>query len=204
MTILLLILSALVGALALYPYIRDILKGRARPRIITWSIWAFLAGVMTVSALQTGEISSAVLSAQGFVGCSVIVLLGWRQGSQKIGRLDIASLAGAVVGLIALTLLQNPTVALVLSVAIDAIAFAPTLKHAWTDPDEEPLASYALNVGASSLAAVAAMAAGAGFVGLIYPIYSVLFNSIMTTLLAVSHRQLPEQDYRYADEDASV
>ena len=203
MTILLLIMSALIGAIAYYPYARDVKRGRARPRIITWSIWAFLGGVMTVSAISAGEVSSAVLSAQGFIGCSLIVILGWRQSSTKIGKLDMTSLAGAIVGLVALLLLRNPTVALLLSVAIDAIAFVPTLMHAWTDPDEEPMASYALSTLSGSLALIAGALAGAGMIGLVYPIYAVVFNSIMTALLLISDRPVLDTAYSYAEEDAT-
>ncbi|MEO7904538.1 MAG: hypothetical protein ABIR91_01945 [Candidatus Saccharimonadales bacterium] len=204
MTILLLIASAVVGAAAIYPYIRDIIRGIARPRIITWAIWTFLAGIMTLSALLAGEISSAVLSAQGFIGCGIVVILGWRQGSTTIGRLDATSLAGAVVGLIALVWLRDPTVALLLSVGIDAIAFAPTLKHAWTDPHEESTACYALNIAASGLAMIAGIGAGAGFIGLVYPIYSITFNMIMTTLLLAAGTSILNNKRRLDSEDAAT
>lgn len=202
MTVLLLILSAFMGAVALYPYIRDIIRGRTRPRIITWSIWTFLAGVMTVSALLAGEIPSAVLSAQGFIGCGLVTLLGYRHGSIKIGWFDLISLAGALIGLFALLWLRNPTVALVLSVAIDAIAFGPTLLHAWTSPDEESTACYMLNVISSSLAGIAALIAGASFVGLVYPLYSVTFNSAMVLILIASKRLLAPAPYAYTSKDS--
>lgn len=202
MTVLLLILSACMGAVALYPYIRDIIRGRTRPRIVTWSIWTFLAGVMTVSALFAGETPSAVLSAQGFIGCGIVVLLGWKKGSTQIGKLDIVSLVGAIIGLIVLIWLRSPTVALILSVSIDAIAFGPTLMHAWTDPDEESLASYVLNVVSAGLAIAAAFSAGAGFIGLLYPLYSVVFNTLMATILVTSKKLLSSSTYAYSSEDS--
>ena len=201
MTVFLLTLSAIIGASALYPYIRDILRGRTRPRLVTWAVWTFLAGVMTVSALIAGELPSAVLSGISLVGCGIVVVLGWKRGSTDLGRLDIMSLVGAVVGLAALFWLQNPTVALVISVSIDAIAFGPTLLHAWTDPDEESLSCYVLNTVTAGLAIAAAVYAGGSHTGLIYPIYSAAFNTIMSLLLVTAKRLNTSASYAYGNEE---
>lgn len=201
MVFILLVLSACAGAAAIYPYARDIIRGRTRPRLITWGVWTFLAGIMTISAIAAGELSSAVLSAQGLIGCGLVVILGWRQGNATFETIDIASLVGAVIGLGALIVLREPTVALLVAVGVDAIAFAPTFRHAWTDPGEESVGCYAINIIASGLALLAAIYAGAGFIGMIYPIYSVTFNSIMALLL-VTDRPVLDSSYSYGDEEA--
>lgn len=200
MTLTLLIISSLIGASALYPYIRDLIRGRVRPRLVSWSVWTILAGVMTISALLNGHFASAALSAQGLFGCGAVVLFGWKRGSRQIGRIDIISLIGAAIGLLSLIFLHDPNLALLMSVAIDAVAYMPTLVHAWTDPDEESLACYVLDVAAASLALVAALHNGWNFIGVIYPLYSVTFNGLMAGLLITS-KAVFEADYDYENSE---
>lgn len=201
MTLILLVLSAIIGLAGLYPYIRDTKRGRVRPRIVSWSVWTILAGIMTISAVLDGHLASAALSAQGFFECGLVVIFGWRQGSIRINRLDIISIIGACIGLASLVFLRDPGVALVVSVIIDAVAFMPTLAHAWTDPEEESLLCYACAVIASSLALVAALGNGAGFIGLFYPLYSVTFNGLMALLLTTSRPAL-ESIFDYENGEA--
>lgn len=201
MTLTLLLFSALIGAIALYPYVRDTRRGRVRPRLVSWGVWTILAAIMTVSALLEGHLASAALSAQGLFGCGIVVILGWHKGNARIGRLDILSMVGAAIGLGSLIFLRDPSVALLTSVAIDAVAFMPTLVHAWTDPDEESLACYACNIGASGLALMAALQSGGDFTGIIYPLYSVTFNGLMVLLLMTSK---PDTESVYEYENSEI
>ena len=61
------IIAAVVAAAGALPYILAILRGTARPRIVSWAVWTILAGIMTVSAFMEGQQASAVLSLSTFV-----------------------------------------------------------------------------------------------------------------------------------------
>lgn len=199
----LILLSALVGAAGLYPYIKSTINGSVRPQLVTWSIWTVLAGVLTVSAVQQHQIASAALSAQAFVSCGLIVILGWRRGQVSLTQLDIVCLAGAVLGIGSLVVLNNPTVALLVAVAVDAIAFIPTFRHAWASPDEESLACFALSTVAATLTLTVAIMYHYQIDGLVYPLYAVLFNGATVVILYIS-RQDPELAYSQSNGETSM
>lgn len=181
-----LLLGTVVGVLAVVPYIKSIISGQVKPRLVTWAVWALLAAVMTVSALLGGQVVSAILSLQSVIGCSAVIIFGWRRGSLSIARSDIVYLAGAAIGMASLIVLRDPTMALVISIVVDSLAFVPTFIHGWQAPDEENLLSFALGASAGATALFVAVGAGAGWLGLLYPLYSTIFNAAMVGILFAS------------------
>ena len=175
--------------------------GIVRPRLVTWSIWTVLSAILTISALSSGHIASAALSAQGLLGCGLVVILGWKHGTITLTNLDKLSLTGAVIGIASLIVFRDPAISLLTSVAVDAIAYAPTLVHGWTDPDEESLTCYLCSTGASVLALVVAVIEQVNFIGFIYPLYAVAFNGGMALLLIIGRYAL-QGNYEYEGEEA--
>ena len=193
-------IGAISTAAGAVPYILAVKQGAVRPRIVSWVVWSVLAGIMAISAYLEGQMPSALLSLVSFVGCTAITLLGWRHSSLRLSKLDIVCLIGAIAGIAALVVFKNPLTAILVAVAVDAIAFVPTLVHAWESPEEESLACFALTVAGGLCALVAANMAGASFVGLAYPLYAVVFNSAMVLLLIVGRFGLLF-DYGYGNEE---
>ncbi len=183
MTELLLIVGVVLASISSLPYIRELLRGTVRTKLVSWAIWCVLSGVMTVSAFAAGQTSSAMLSMVAFTGCAIIVMLGWRRGDKSMSRLDMACLVGAGLGLLSLLVLKDPLVAIVVSVSVDAIAFIPTLVHGWIDPEEESLACFTLAAVGALATLFAALQHGAALTGLMYPVYAVLFNGAMAAVL---------------------
>lgn len=188
LTVLTVIGVALV-AVSTWPYIQSVLRGQARPRLVSWSIWTVLAIIMTIAALSAGHLQSALLTGVTAVSCGVIVLLGWRKGSRTITRIDWICVAGALAGIVAFLIIRDVMVALTISVAVDAIAFVPTLIHAWNDPDEESLTAFAMAATGEVLVLIAALFDGASFAGLLYPVYAVVFNGA-TAIVLLMGRQI--------------
>lgn len=184
----LVLLSVLVGVAGLYPYIKSTISGSVRPQLVTWSIWTVLAGVLTLAALLQHQIASAMLSAQALIGCGLVVAFGWGRGYVSLTKLDIACLVGATTGIGSLLILQDPTIALLVAVAVDAVAFIPTLRHAWISPDEESLTSYALGAAAASLALTVAIMRHTNIDGVAYPLYSLVFNGATAAILFISRQ----------------
>src|SRR5690606_13765958 len=115
---LVLALGAVIGVLAVVPYIKSIMAGRVKPKLVTWVIWAVLAIVMTISAFWSGQTASAILSLSGAIGCSAVVIIGWRRGSLSVSRSDMIYLTGAAAGILSLVVLRDPVIALAVSVAV--------------------------------------------------------------------------------------
>lgn len=186
MTSLIITIGIVLSTYSSLPYIREIIRGSVRPRIASWSVWTILAGVMTVSAFVEGQIPSALLSLVSFVGCATILVLGWKRGGRELSRIDVVCIVGAVLGIGSLVVLRDPSVAILVSVGVDAIAFVPTLIHGWTDPEEESFGCFALAAAGAACALIAGLLSGATMSGLAYPVYAVAFNGMMAAVLFIS------------------
>ena len=100
-------------------------------------------------------------------------------------------LVGAVLGIASLAIFKSPLIALTVSVAVDIIAFIPTLVHAWTSPYEESLTCFALSALGGTLAVMAVLLGGPTLAGLLYPVYSMVFNGVAALLIVSGRSKLP-------------
>ena len=185
MTNILLIIGALIAATGSLPYMLATMRGTAKPQLVTWFVWTVLAGIMTISAYSEGQRASMMLSLSALVSCGIVVVLGWRQGQFQMNKMDIICLTGAAAGIGSLFILHDAFIALTVSIAVDIIAFIPTLIHGWVKPSEESLACFACAVIASGITLGVALYVHANTVGLMYPVYAVIFNGIMVGILVV-------------------
>ena len=119
-------------------------RGRARPRVASWGIWAVVQAVGTVSAFGARQLPAACYTLFCAAGCAAVVFLGWRHGSRDFGPLDAVCLALAAEGVALLAVaaawprLVPMSWAVAVSVGTDFLAYLPTFGHAWRKPDEEP------------------------------------------------------------------
>ena len=181
--------SALTAAAAL-PYILDIGRGRAQPRIASWSIWAVVQAIGTASAFGAGQLPTACYTLLCAAGCAAVVFLGWRYGSREFGRLDAVCLTLAAEGVALLAVATwvpgfIPTSwAVAVSVATDFLAYLPTFHHAWRRPSEEPWVPYAMFGAAAAL--VLLVADYRILVGVIYPTYLFAADAAMVIMILAS------------------
>ncbi len=194
-------IGALISAAGSVPYILAVIRGTARPRLVSWGVWAVLAGVMTVSAFIEGAMASAVMTAITFIACATVTILGWQRRTGGINRVDMVCLVGAVLGIASLAIFKSPLIALAVSVAVDIIAFIPTLMHAWTSPYEESLTCFALSALGGTLAVLAVLVGEVSVVALLYPVYSMVFNGL-AALLIMSGRSKSLLGQQYYSEEA--
>ena len=181
--------STLTAGAAL-PYILDIVRGRARPRVASWGIWTVVQVVGTVSAFTARQLPGACYTLFCAAGCAAVVVLGWRHGSRDFGPLDAVCVALAAEGVAllavaaALPRLVPMSVAVGVSVATDFLAYLPTFRHAWRRPDEEPWLPYALFGAAAAL--VLWVADYRVLAGVIYPLYLFAADGVMVVMIVLS------------------
>lgn len=184
MTTIFLVLGALLATFAALPYIRDVLRGMVRPRLVSWGVWAALMALMTITAIRAHEPASAMLSAVTATECLLVVIIGWRAGNRSLGKIDKIALIGAVVGLTVMMMTSDALLAMIVMLSVDAVAYIPTIKHAWDSPEEESMLSFGLSLAGGILCLTSAVMSGASVAGLAYPIYSVVFAGLVVGLLA--------------------
>ena len=126
MRTLLSVLGSLIAVAGTVPYIIETIRGNTKPRIVTWLTWALLTGVAGAASMSAGQLGAAVFALLGTVATSSVVVAGLRYGDRSFTRLDLACLAGVLLGLVLWLSLDNP---------IFAIWTADTDRFRGTAPD---------------------------------------------------------------------
>ena len=175
--------GASLVTLSIVPYIKDIVRGKTKPRVISWAIWTLLLALTAVVSWQEGQMASVVLSAASSVACFIVVLLAIRHTTIELNRLEHFTLIGALVGVGLWLMFDDPMLVLMTTITIDAIAYLPTFANGWNKPHHESLGMFVISAIGSGLVLIAAFLAHASSQGLVYPVYSVVFGSIMIGIL---------------------
>ncbi|HEY5667849.1 MAG TPA: hypothetical protein VIR03_01665 [Candidatus Saccharimonadales bacterium] len=188
----LIILSTVITIVSILPYIVEIVRGKVKPRIVSWFTWTVLTAIACAASFADGQIPSGVLMLAATIETATIVVLGLRHGDRKFERFDVYCLLGALVGLLLWYVFDSPSVAVIAAVAVDFIGAAPTLKHCWQKPYEEAWLTFALAAIAGS---ITVMIAGSWApTAIAYPLYIVLVNIVMTCIILASpHRELASE-----------
>lgn len=166
------LVGGLLSACGTIPYILETLKGRTKPRLVTWATWSTLTGVAAAGAFADGQLSSGIFALLGSIATGLIVIAGLRYGDRSFTRLDILCLSGVLAGLALWLMLDSPAVAIWAAVTIDFVGFVPTFIHAWQKPHEETASTFVIVGLGAALTVGAVVSSGAHSVTAIgYPLY---------------------------------
>lgn len=140
-------LITVVMAIALHlPYLWQSIRKQITPHPFTWMLWTTLT--LIVFFIQVFEGAGPGAWGTGTVGfiCLAIVASSLKNGFNDIKKIDIALFISGVLTIPLWILTNDPTLSVILLVAIDLIAFAPTFRKSWLAPYQEPVYLYSLNV----------------------------------------------------------
>ncbi len=132
---------------AFLPYIVSIRSGRTRPHVFSWLIW----GVTTLLVCLAQRAGGAGVGAWP-TGVSALITfsiawLAFIQGADRaITTGDWLFLAGAASALPFWFLTADPLWAVVVLTLVDLLGFGPTLRRAWSHPDQERIGFFSLFV----------------------------------------------------------
>ena len=170
---------AIIGALLILgsplPYIIDIVKGKTKPNIVTWFTWSLLTGIAAAALFAEGQPRAGQLLVADTAGTLAIVLFGLRHGIAKLDWIDGLLQLGAIVGLVLWLVFNSPMIAIVMTITVDLLATIPTLRHSWSEPDEETTITFVLCAVAALLTLLSLKTYDVS--GWIYPVYLLLNNS---------------------------
>ncbi len=169
------IVSAVLTAVCVVPYLRDVHRGTTRPQRASWFVFAAVSVVASVSQLAAGGGAGAWLSAGSAVGFSAVFVVSIRHGVGGWSPVDRVVLVIAIAGVAASVVSNRALVAVVAVVAAEAVAIALTARKAAHDPASETTSTWIVDL----LAGVVAIAAVAhvSVVDLLYPIHHTLANA---------------------------
>ncbi len=144
------IVASILAFIGNISYIKDIFKERVRPHPYTWFIWAIVSMVTFFGGLVKGAGIGALPTgiSEGFTILIFLFSLKYLfQGQVRhIRKIDNYFLVIAFLGLIPWALTKDPTISVVIVVAMDVVAFIPTLRKTWTRPETEKPLLFGTNV----------------------------------------------------------
>ena len=183
------IIATIIGILASFPYVRDIILKKTRPHSFTWLIWAVTQGTATV-ALWYGDAGFGIISP--IVGtCSIILIffLSLRYGEKNITRSDIMIFIIAVFAILIWWLTNNPLLSLILVCFIDLIAYIPTFRKSYNHPWTETILAWIASIIANVFAILAL--SKYNVLTLSYLITILLSNAAFILFLLARRRKIP-------------
>lgn len=190
-------IASILTIAAAIPYLVEVLRGKAKPRVVSWAVWTSLTGIASAASFSDGQIVSGVFTAAGTLGTLSVVVLGWKYGDRKLERLDFACLAGALAGLALWLILDSPALAVLVTVSIDLIGCIPTIKHSWQKPHEETWITYAVSSVGGGLTLF--VIGDWHITSALYPVYITLAAaSIALVILLSPHRHTKNGSTRTA------
>ncbi|MDE2399685.1 MAG: hypothetical protein KGL67_01600 [Patescibacteria group bacterium] len=140
------IIAALVAIAGNAPYLRDVLLEKVKPHPYTWLVWSIVSGVTFFGQFAKGAGVGALPTAVAEIFTLIIFVFSLRYGFKNIKKIDTYFLIFALLGLIPWVLTKDPTISVIIVVAIDLIAFIPTLRKTWHYPKTEAPILYGSNV----------------------------------------------------------
>lgn len=175
------------------PYIANVLRGKTRPERAGWFIWFVLGAVMFAAQLAKGGNQSLWIILVHIVGNGLIFLLSFKFGSEAgFSKRDKWTLAVAAGGIALWAITREPTLALLVSIAVDALGAALITIKAYKKPYEETLVTWVLGTvaGVCSILAVQNPAS----VLIIYPIYAALNSGVIVFAVVFSKWRMEREN----------
>lgn len=145
MTEIFVIAGSLLAIIGNLPYIRDVIKGNVKPHPYTWFVWSLVSCIVFFGALEKGAGLGTIPILASEIFTVLIFLFSLKNGFKKIRKVDNLYLATCLLGLIPWYLTQDPTISVVIAVSIDLLAFIPTIRKTWDEPQSENAILYFTN-----------------------------------------------------------
>ena len=178
--------AAALALIGYIPYLRDTWRRNIEPHAYTWFVWSLVSAITLCGQLIKGAGIGALPTALSLGFSLLIFVLALRSGMKHVTRLDTAFLFAALLGLIPWILTKDPTTSVLVAVAIDLVAFVPTIRKAWRKPLSEAPHLYAINVLRHILSLFALEAYNLATAS--HSVAMVIANSVMTVLVMRSRR----------------
>jgi hypothetical protein len=185
--VILLTVSIILTIVAILPYLRDILRGKTKPNLVSWITWSMLTGLATAAEIAAGEYTTAIFTGFATLETASVVFLGLRHGFVRYGRFDVFCQLSVVVGIVLWQIFDSPTLGVVAALVIDFIGALPTFRHSWQKPSEETWQTFAI----SSFASVFGLLALTQYnlVSVSFPLYLLVVNGALAIVIYARRMQ---------------
>jgi len=181
------------------PYLHDAIRKRVTPHPYTWLVWTIVSGITLFGQIVKGAGVGALPTAVAELFTVIIFTLSLRYGFKNVRKIDNYFLAAALAGLLPWIITSDPTLSVVIAVSIDLVAFIPTIRKTWLNPQTETPILFGANVLRHILTLMSLNSYNIATT--LHSIAMIVTNSIMTLIILFkkpSHRlkhQIPPESY---------
>ena len=137
-----LIIGAVIGTAAFFPYLRDIFRRETQPHVYTWLIWLLTQGTAVVGIWYGGGRWGALNLYIGMIFILGIFLFSLKYGTKNITTWDTVILIAALGAIVVWWQLNQPLLAVIMISAIDLVGYIPSLRKSYHEPYSETLKSW--------------------------------------------------------------
>ena len=170
-------------------YLISTLRGKAKPNIVSWSLWGLTALIAFAAQICKGGGLEALVTLAIAVGpLAVTAAAVLKKGAQNLilTRLDVCCLSLAIVGIILWISTKDPLLALLMSIVADIFANIPTLVKSYLSPHTESAAAYSLSV--ISMIVTLLTVRQWNVMSWAFPLYILAINLTLVTLILLPMR----------------
>jgi len=180
------IIAIVLTFIAYAPYFRDLLKGKTKPHIFSWFIWAIVTSIIYALQVSAGAGLGSLVTLAVAVISLLIFILGFKNGNKNIKKIDIVFLVLALLAIPLWLVIDQPVLSIILLSTIDMLGFAPTVRKSWDDPYSETLSLYTITTFRHGLSIFAL--ANYNIVTLLFPTTWVIANALFSIMLIVRRK----------------
>ena len=186
--ILILLAWTAISTVGFFLYLRDMLKGKTKPHMFTWLIWAIMGYIgFGIQVAYDAGIASLVMLWFSIV--PTFVFFYTLKSSQKdIALVDYFSLAGAFIALSFWLFLDMAFISVLLLLTIDYLAYFPTFRKCYKKPFEETVILFVL-VNFWYIASIITLD-NLVFENYGYPLWLFIINTIFVSFVLIRRHQL--------------
>lgn len=136
------LVSIAVTLIGIAPYIWGMLKGKTKPHIFSWFLWAFTGWVVVAAQIwdNAGPGLWGMLTAS--IVCTLVFLMSFKIGEKHITKSDWVMLSTALLAIPAWFITSHPLLSVIIVTGVDLIAYGPTIRKSWKKPHEEVAFMY--------------------------------------------------------------
>ncbi len=139
------IAAAVLTFVAYIPYYRDILNGKTRPHIYSWSLWGLLTILLVALQIKGGAGPAVLVTISAGLLCIGVVILSFKNGKKDITRSDTVVAVLSLVAIFFWLIVDQPVISMILVILADMFAFIPTVRKSYYEPYSETLSLYVTN-----------------------------------------------------------
>jgi hypothetical protein len=188
-TVYLALLGAAIQLVGISVYIHGIIWGGVKPNRVTWLMWAIAPLVGTYAAVSTGVKWEGLAVFMAGVGPFLVFIASFlnKNAYWRLNWFDWICGAFSLLAIISLSVIKQPSLAIILAIVSDAFAAIPTLKKAWLSPQTEHVGPFV--GGLFSLAMSAVSIKVWVFSAYAFPCYLIAVNGTLV-LIALFRRKI--------------